>query len=67
MKIEINEELGKSFDKYASILGSSRDEIIKEALIEKLENLEDIRIAKERLANPAKTYSMEEVEIELED
>lgn len=62
---EIGEDIEKSFDKYASLFGSTKEQFIEEALIEKLEELEDLRVAKQRLENPSGWISMEELEKEL--
>lgn len=63
--IEINDDVLKEFDKYASLFGSTKEKLIEEALIEKLEELEDLRLAKQRLENPSGWISMEELEKEL--
>lgn len=66
IKLEIGDDIDKSFDKYAALFGSTKEQYIKEALIEKLEDLEDLRIAKYRLENPSFRYSMKEVEDEVD-
>ena len=66
IRFEIGDDIEKSFDKYASLFGSTKEQFIKEALIEKLEDLEDLCIAEERLKNPSRRFSMEEVEKELD-
>lgn len=65
VSFEIGDDIEKSFDQYAVLFGSTKEQFIKEALVEKLEDLEDLRIAKERLENPGRMWSMEEVEKEL--
>lgn len=66
VKFEIGDDLEKSLDEYAHLFGSTKEQFIQEALLEKLEGLEDLRIAKERLENPTCRYSMKEVENEID-
>ncbi len=54
--IEINDKMLNEFDKYASILGKSKESFIKEALIEKLQDIEDYIDAKSRYENPNSEY-----------
>ena len=59
--IEVPDELASQYDELARSVGQERNALIQEALIEHLEDLEDIAIARERLASPGKRLSLEEV------
>ncbi len=43
---------------------SSKTSLLRKAVIEVLQELEDVRMAEEVLANPGRRYSLEEVERE---
>jgi len=66
IKLEIGDDIEQSFQKYAALFGATKEQYIKEALIEKLEDLQDLYVAKDRLENPSRRYTMQEVEEEID-
>ena len=63
--IEVPDELALQYDELARSAGQERNTFIRETLIEHLEDLEDLAIVRERLANPGKRFSLEEVKRDL--
>jgi predicted DNA-binding protein len=61
----IPDELAHEYEDRARAAGSDVQTFIREALIEKLEDLEDVEIAVKRLADPRPTLSIEEVKRDL--
>lgn len=66
IKLEIGDDLEHSLEQYAVLFGASKEQYIQEAIIEKLDDLEDLWIAQERLQTSSKRYSMQEVEQEID-
>ena len=63
--IELEPGINQRLNKLAEQTGRSVTEITSRALEEYLEDLEDTMVARERLENPDKTYSLEETKREL--
>ncbi len=59
--IEIPAELESHYEYFAKQNGKSRDELVRQALVSYLEDLEDIAVATERLKNPGRRIPFEEV------
>ena len=59
--VQIPDEIAHQFQDRAKAAGCDTDSFIRQALIEKLEDMEDIEIAEQRLANPQPTLSLDEV------
>lgn len=66
IQLEIGDDLEHSLEQYAVLFGASKEQYIQEAIIEKLDDLEDLWIAQERLQTSSKRYSMQEVEQEID-
>jgi RHH-type rel operon transcriptional repressor/antitoxin RelB len=69
VNLRISERENSLLEEYAKLYNSSKTTIIKEALIEKLENFEDLKdaqeISKAIEEGKEKTYTLEEVEQQL--
>jgi predicted DNA-binding protein len=63
--IQIPDEIMHSYEDRARATGFDTETLIREALIEKLEDLHDIQVAEERLADPQPTLSFDEVKRDL--
>jgi len=59
--VQLPDEIVRRFEDLSRAAGCETDVYIREALIEKLEDVEDIEIALERLKNPGRLISLEEV------
>ena len=59
--VQISDDTAHQLKQLARATGFDTDTLIREALIEKLEDLEDICVAEERLADPRPTISLEDV------
>ncbi len=59
--VQIPDEIAAEYASRARAQGCDVDVFIERALIAKLEDLEDIEIATERLKNPQPTLSLKEV------
>jgi RHH-type rel operon transcriptional repressor/antitoxin RelB len=60
--VQVPDEIVERYEDLARAEGREKDALIREALITQLEDLEDARIVSERLANPGRRISLEEVE-----
>ena len=58
---QVPDKIAERYEELARAEGRETDALIREALITQLEDLEDIRIATERLNNPEPSLSLEEV------
>ena len=69
LSIQLDPDLEKRLDLLAEKTGRSKADYVQEAIHEYLEDIEDRHVAIERLNNPGKRWTMEEVEQEhgLED
>lgn len=65
LAIRLDTDIEKRLDRLAKKTGRTKTFYVREALLEHLEDLEDIYLASRRLLHPAKTYSAQEVKREL--
>ncbi len=65
LSIQLDPDLEKRLDLLAEKTGRSKADYVQEAIHEYLEDIEDRHVAIERLNNPGKRWTMEEVEQEL--
>jgi len=65
LAIRLDAETEKRLEDLAKKTGRTKTFYAREAILEHLDDLEDIYLASERLRRPAKTYSAEEVKHEL--
>lgn len=61
LAIRLDPEIEKRLELLAKKTGRTKTFYAREAILEHLEDLEDIYLASKRLARPAKSYSAEEV------
>jgi predicted DNA-binding protein len=59
--VQIPDDIALQYEDRARAAGCDTDTFIREALIARLEDMEDIEVAMERLADPQPTLSLEEV------
>jgi predicted DNA-binding protein len=59
--VQIPDEIAHEVEAWARAAGTDAETFVREAIIARLEDLEDVRIAEERLADPQPTYSLDEV------
>jgi RHH-type rel operon transcriptional repressor/antitoxin RelB len=59
--IQIPDELANKMAQGAQSAGETSDAFVREAILSRLEDLEDIAIATERLKNPGRRIPLEEV------
>ncbi len=64
--IEIPNETEDRYEQFADASGATKDALVREHLLSFLDDLKDIAIATEHLANPGKTVSLEELRKELD-
>jgi RHH-type transcriptional regulator, rel operon repressor / antitoxin RelB len=69
MSFSIDEEIKNRFEAVAEHLGLDGDQVLREALLEKIEELEDYRVMRERLDRPHTRIANDQVwrELDLED
>jgi len=65
ISVRLGSEIEKRLANLARITGRTKTYYIKEAVLEKLEDLEDLYIAEKRVENPGKVWTMEGVEREV--
>ena len=65
LAIRLDEETEKRLDALAKKTGRTKTFYAREAILQHLEDLEDIYLATKRLRGPSKTYSAQEVKREL--
>jgi RHH-type rel operon transcriptional repressor/antitoxin RelB len=65
LSIDLDPEIEQRLKQLAKRTGKTEAELARELVEHNLEDLEDICIAETRLANPARTFSVEEVRKEL--
>jgi RHH-type rel operon transcriptional repressor/antitoxin RelB len=65
LAIRLDAETEKRLEALAKKTGRTKTFYAREAILEHLDDLEDIYLASERLQRPAKTYSADEVKHEL--
>ena len=59
--IQIPDELANQIEQAAQRAGESSDHLVREAILTYLEDREDAMIAAERLKNPGKRISLQEI------
>ncbi len=65
LAIRLDKELEKELDLLAKIRGSNRSAVVREAIIQYLEDNEDIQLAKESLSKMSSTKSLKQLRKEL--
>lgn len=65
LAIRLDSDTEKRLERLASKTGRTKTFYAREAILEHIEDLEDIYLATRRLQRPAKTYSAQEVKREL--
>ena len=65
LAIRLPEAIEKRLDALAKETGRTKSFYVREAILEHLEDLEDIYLATKRLRTPGKTFSAQEVRREL--
>lgn len=65
LAIRLDPDIENRLESLAKKTGRTKTFYAREAILEHLEDLEDIYLATQRLERPAKTYSAEEVKREL--
>ena len=63
--IQIPDDLAEQIEQAAKLAGETRDVFLREAVLARLEDMEDIAIATERLKNPGKRLTLEQVKKDL--
>ncbi len=66
LAIRLPNEIEKRLDVLAQKTGRTKTYYVREAILEQLDDLEDIYLALDRLEKPAKRWSLEEMEKELD-
>jgi RHH-type rel operon transcriptional repressor/antitoxin RelB len=59
--IQIPAEIESQIDALADRTGESKDDLVREALLAYLEDMDDVAIAKEHLLHPDDTLSLDEM------
>ncbi len=65
LAIRLDKELEKELDILAKTRGSNRSAVVREAIIQYLEDNEDLQLAKESLSQISSTKSLKQLRIEL--
>lgn len=65
LAIRLDPEIESRLERLAKLTGRTKTFYAREAILEHLEDLEDLYLATERLERPGRTYSAEEVKDEL--
>jgi RHH-type rel operon transcriptional repressor/antitoxin RelB len=65
LALRLNPEIEERLDRLAKKTGRTKSYYAREAILEHLDDLEDIYLARRRLERPAKTFSAKEVKREL--
>ena len=63
--IQIPDELAEQIDQAAQRAGETRDVFLREAVQSRLDDQDDVAIAAERLKNPGKRLTLEQVKRDL--
>ena len=64
MTLTIDSEIEQRLEALGAETEAKKTELLKRALLEALEDLEDLRMAEAELSNPGPRYSLDEVERE---
>ena len=65
ISIRLGEDIEQRLERLAQLTGRSKTYYIRQAVLEKLDDLEDIYIAEHRLEHPAERIGLDEVKQEL--
>lgn len=65
LSIRLDAETERRLEAMAARTGRSADDHVREAILSHLEDLEDLEMAEERLKNPGRRWTLDEVEREL--
>jgi RHH-type rel operon transcriptional repressor/antitoxin RelB len=65
LAVRLDKELEKALDLLAKTRGSNRSAVVREAIIQYLEDNEDLQIAKESLSKMSSTKSLKQLRKEL--
>ena len=65
LAIRLDKELEKELDLLAKTGGSNRSAVVREAIIQYLENNEDLQLARESLSNMSSSKSLKKLRKEL--
>ena len=65
ISIRLGDDIEQRLERLAQLTGRTKTYYIRQAVIEKLDDLEDIYIAQQRLENPAERVGIAEVRREL--
>jgi RHH-type rel operon transcriptional repressor/antitoxin RelB len=65
LALRLNPEIEERLDRLAKKTGRTKSYYAREAILEHLDDLEDIYLALQRLEHPARTFSAKEVKREL--
>ena len=66
ISIRLGNDIEERLANLAKMTGRTKSFYIREAVLEKLEDLEDIYIAERRIENPGPIWTMEEMEREID-
>ena len=61
MAVQITAEIESRIDALADRTGESKDDLVREALLAYLEDMDDVAIAREHLIHPDDTLSLQEM------
>lgn len=65
LAVRLDKELEKELDLLAKTLGSNRSAVVREAIIQYLEDNEDLQLAKESFSKMSSTKSLKQLRKEL--
>jgi len=66
LALRLSPEIEKRLDRLAKRTGRTKSFYAREAIIEHLQDIEDYYLASERIKNPGRIYSAQEIKRELE-
>jgi RHH-type transcriptional regulator, rel operon repressor / antitoxin RelB len=66
LAVRLPDEIEKRLDALAKKTGRTKTYYVREAIMEHIEELEDIYLSLERLENPTKRWSLEDLENEID-
>jgi RHH-type rel operon transcriptional repressor/antitoxin RelB len=66
LSIRLPDEIDKRLDCLSSKTGRTKTYYVREAILDHLEEMEDVYISLRRLEKPQRTYSLEDVENKLD-
>ena len=69
VSFQLPEEIGRRLDRFVGLSGHSKSDCMTEAIVEYLDNIEDLYLANRRLGDihvgRSKLHSLDDIEIEL--